>query len=70
MKLVERDYSQIELRLNALFSQDAGLAKALGAGDAHLYIAWLCDQVHGQHNIAHWNWDEVDCPDCLAKKEK
>ena len=57
--LVERDYSQIELRLNARFSGDEGLAKALEAGDAHLYIAWLCDQVHGQHGIAHWNWDEV-----------
>lgn len=57
--LVERDYSQIELRLNARFSNDDGLRKALAAGDAHLYIAWLCDQVHGQYGIAHWNWEEV-----------
>jgi DNA polymerase I-like protein with 3'-5' exonuclease and polymerase domains len=57
--LVERDYSQIELRLNAKFSGDTGLQQALTAGDAHLYIAWLCDQVHGQFKIGHMPWDEV-----------
>ncbi len=56
--LLERDYSQIELRLNAYFSKDEGLAKALAAGDAHLYIAWLCDQVHGHYGIANYTWDE------------
>ena len=58
LHLVERDYSQIELRLNARFSGDPGLAKALQAGDAHLYIAWLCDQVHGRYKIANYSWDE------------
>lgn len=57
--LVERDYSQIELRLNGYFSKDPGLQAAVDSGDAHLYIAWLCDRVHGQHGIAHMNWPEV-----------
>ncbi len=58
-RLLERDYSQIELRFNAHFSQDTGLRKAIATGDAHLYIAWLCDQVHDKYGIAQWNWDEV-----------
>jgi DNA polymerase I-like protein with 3'-5' exonuclease and polymerase domains len=56
--LVERDYSQIELRFNALSSRDENLLKAISEGDAHLYIAWLCDQVHGLWKIANFSWEE------------
>ncbi len=40
---LKADYSQIEMRLIALFSRDKELARAV-ATDAHLYIMYLIDQ--------------------------
>jgi DNA polymerase I-like protein with 3'-5' exonuclease and polymerase domains len=51
-KLVKADFSQIELRLTAYFSQDRNLTEAFDKGDAYTYIMWMLDRDTGMFGLA------------------
>lgn len=58
-KLVKADYSQIELRLTAKFSQDRNLLKAFDAGDAYTYGMFLLERETGMFGLQKYSLKDL-----------